>query len=172
MGKSEVPLNFRSSESIFQPLIIRRFKFSIHPPLSRFCHTRVMPTLPQGFEENEPNIRLEDVQWDALLLGVPKLNATDRRAFEAVLFVLVSGTPWQDLPEGWGVSSRTAWNRHKGWCKQGIWPNLLETFLSGLGGSEREHWERELLRVESARGQKHGRQKRLESLAGEVVFSG
>ncbi len=121
---------------------------------------------------NPPNLCLEDTQWDALLLGVPKLDVRDRRAFEAVLFVLVSGTPWQDLPDDWGVSSRTAWSRYQGWCKQELWTSLLETFLSTLLPLERESWERALLRAENARSQKYGRARRLESLARDVVFSG
>jgi|GEM_PF-1396066 len=125
-----------------------------------------------SLEGDTPNLCLEDAQWDALLLGVPKLNVRDRRAFEAVLFVLVSGTPWQDLPEGWGVSSRTAWSRYQGWCKQELWTPLLETFLGTLESPERESWERDLLRADNARGQKHGRARRLESLAGDIVFSG
>jgi len=125
-----------------------------------------------SLEGDTPNLCLEDAQWDALLLGVSKLNVRDRRAFEAVLFVMLSGTPWQDLPDDWGVSSRTAWSRYQGWCKQELWTALLETFLSTLLPLERENWERALLRAETARGQKHGRARRLESLAGDVVFSG
>ena len=125
-----------------------------------------------SLEGDTPNLCLEDAQWDALLLGVSELNVRDRRAFEAVLFVMVSGTPWQDLPDDWGVSSRTAWSRYQGWCKQEVWPLLLETFFLTLLPLERESWERALLRAENARSQKHGRARRLESLAGDVVFSG
>lgn len=116
--------------------------------------------------------RVSDEQWDTLLLAVPKLNVRERRAFEAVLYVLRTATPWADLPEDLNVSGRTAWNKHQFWSKEGLWEFMLELFLVTLEPPVRHRLERDMARAELASSRSHGRQKRsrvLESLSSDSV---
>jgi len=68
-----------------------------------------------------------DSQWEAiedLLPGKatdPGRTAVDNRQFvNAVLFVLKTGIPWDDLPERYGKPN-TVWKRFDRWCERGIW---------------------------------------------------
>ena len=70
---------------------------------------------------------LTDDQWETIqnLLpgksGDPGRTALDNRLFvNAVLFVLKTGIPWEDLPERFGKSN-TVWRRFDRWCKKGVW---------------------------------------------------
>jgi transposase len=73
---------------------------------------------------------LTDAQWNQIkdLLpgkeGDPGLTAADNRLFvEAVLYVLKTGIPWEDLPARYGKSN-TVWKRFDRWCAAGVWERL------------------------------------------------
>ncbi len=73
---------------------------------------------------------LTDTQWDAIkdLLpgkeGDPGRTAADNRLFvNAVLFVLKTGIPWEDLPPRFGKSN-SVWRRFDRWCAAEIWQRL------------------------------------------------
>ena len=79
---------------------------------------------------------ISDEQWTAIepLLpgkpGDPGRTAQDNRSFvNAVMWILRTGAPWRDLPEGFGAWN-TVYKRFNRWCKRGVWGRVLEA----LGG--------------------------------------
>ena len=73
---------------------------------------------------------LTDAQWEKikdLLPGKesdPGRTAADNRLFvNAVLFVLKTGIPWEDLPSRYGKSN-SVWKRFDRWCASGVWERL------------------------------------------------
>ena len=92
-------------------------------------------------------ICLRDEQWDRIVdkigkqgvMGRPR--ADDRRCLNAILYVLVTGCRWNDLPRAYGHYS-TAWRRLAQWARDGtllrIWRHLLRD-LDGLGKIDWEH---------------------------------
>ena len=73
---------------------------------------------------------LTDAQWakiEHLLPGRksdPGRTAVDNRLFvNAVLYVLKTGVPWEDLPARYGKPN-TVWKRFDRWCQSGVWARL------------------------------------------------
>lgn len=83
---------------------------------------------------------LTDAQWELIqdLLpgkdGDPGRTAVDNRLFvNAVLYVLKTGVPWEDLPARYGKPN-TVWKRFDRWCAAGVWERLAKA----LGDPELE----------------------------------
>ncbi len=83
---------------------------------------------------------LTDTQWEAIQeylpgkAGDPGRTAVDNRLFvNAVLFVLKTGIPWEDLPERYGKPN-TVWKRFDRWCAKEVW----EQVFRALGEEELE----------------------------------
>jgi putative transposase len=83
---------------------------------------------------------LTDAQWEKiqdLLPGKssdPGRTATDNRLFvDAVIYVLKTGIPWDDLPARFGKPN-TVWKRFDRWCATGVW----ERIAMALGDSDLE----------------------------------
>lgn len=75
---------------------------------------------------------LTDAQWNKIkdLLpgkdGDPGRTATDNRLFvEAVMYVLKTGIPWEDLPARYGKPN-TVWKRFDRWCANGVWERIAQ----------------------------------------------
>ena len=73
---------------------------------------------------------LTDTQWEQIedLLpgkaGDPGRTAADNRLFvNAVLFVLKTGIPWDDLPDRFGKPN-TIWKRYDRWSAAGVWERV------------------------------------------------
>lgn len=73
---------------------------------------------------------LTDDQWDAIkdLLpgkpGDPGRTAADNRLFvDAVLYVLKTGIPWEDLPDRFGKPN-SVWKRFDRWCGSAVWERI------------------------------------------------
>ena len=73
---------------------------------------------------------LTDPQWELVkdLLpgkkGDPGRTAADNRLFvDAVLFVLKTGIPWEDLPGRHGKHN-SVWRRFDRWSAKGVWERL------------------------------------------------
>ncbi len=73
---------------------------------------------------------LTDSQWEKiqhLLPGKasdPGRTAADNRLFvNAVLYVLRTGIPWEDLPARFGKHN-TVWKRFDRWCAAGVWERI------------------------------------------------
>lgn len=75
---------------------------------------------------------LTDEQWERIRdtlpgkAGDPGRTAQDNRRFvNAVLFVLRTGVPWEDLPARLGKPN-TVWKRYDRWCARGVWERVGE----------------------------------------------
>ena len=78
---------------------------------------------------------LTDEQWEYIEPLLPpkakegKPRADDRQTTNAILYVLKTGTPWNDLPEEYGDDS-TANRRLRRWEKEGVWRRIMDALLS------------------------------------------
>ena len=75
---------------------------------------------------------LTDAGWKAIrdLLpgkeGDPGKTGENNRLFvDAVLYVLKTGVPWEDLPSRFGKAN-SVWRRFDRWCKRGAWERLFK----------------------------------------------
>jgi len=59
-------------------------------------------------------------------LAAPR--ADDRRTLNGILYVLVTGCRWMDMPREYG-SHKTAWRRLKEWQERGVWEGLWQRLL-------------------------------------------
>src|SRR6478672_4342206 len=51
-------------------------------------------------------------------------KADNRLFVDAVLWVARTGSPWRDLPEGFG-NWNSAWRRFRRWAQAGVWGKVL-----------------------------------------------
>ena len=72
---------------------------------------------------------LTDHEWSAIKpmlpnkpRGVPRVN--DRRVLNGIFWVLRSGAPWRDLPDGFGPYT-TCYNRFVRWRRAGVWGRIM-----------------------------------------------
>ena len=82
---------------------------------------------------------LTDFEWAAIRpflpnkpRGVPRVN--DRRVLNGIFWILRSGAPWRDLPEGFGPYT-TCYNRFVRWRMAGIWDLIMEALAEAHDGS-------------------------------------
>jgi transposase len=71
-------------------------------------------------------------------MGRPRVE--DRVAFNAIVYVLVTGIAWRYLPRELGCSPATAHRRLQEWERAGVWPKLYSAVLARLeqaGGVDR-----------------------------------
>lgn len=62
--------------------------------------------------------------------GRPRLD--DYAVLNGILFVLTTGSPWEDLPLSLGFGSgMTCWRRLRDWQAQGIWLRLTQLHQAG-----------------------------------------
>jgi transposase len=73
---------------------------------------------------------LTDFEWAAIKpmlpnkpRGVPRMD--DRRVLNGIFWVLRSGAPWRDLPQGFGPYT-TCYNRFVRWRRAGVWNGIME----------------------------------------------
>ena len=76
---------------------------------------------------------LSDAQWERIApqlpgkAGDPGQSGLDNRRFiEAVLWIARTGSPWRDLPSGFGKWF-TAYTRFWRWAKKGVWERIFKT---------------------------------------------
>jgi len=80
--------------------------------------------------------------------GRPRLD--DRAALTGILFVLLSGMPWQMLPQEMGCGSgMTCWRRLRDWHLAGVWERLHQVLLDDLGKRGHIDWSRTALDASS-----------------------
>jgi transposase len=72
--------------------------------------------------------------------GRPRVS--DRTAFTAIVFVLVTGVPWRMVPRQIGCSGVTAWRRLREWQRAGVWERLHRELLRRLNAAGRIDWSR------------------------------
>ena len=64
----------------------------------------------------------------------------DRVAFNAIVFVLVTGIAWRFVPRELGCSGVTAWRRLRDWQQAGVWERLHQTLLDRLNAAGAIDW--------------------------------
>lgn len=75
---------------------------------------------------------LSDDQWKFIKPHLPpqpitgRKRADDRKVINGILFVLITGCRWGDMPVIYG-SQATAWRRLKRWSEEGIWNEIMES---------------------------------------------
>ena len=75
---------------------------------------------------------LSNEQWKYIKPFIPpqpitgRKRADDRKVINGILFVLITGCRWGDMPRFYG-SSVTAWRRLKWWSEEGIWNQIMES---------------------------------------------
>jgi len=74
-------------------------------------------------------------------VGVP--GSPTGFALEGIMFVLVTGCRWRDLPPqlGWGLG-HTAWRRLREWDDAGVWDGLHRLVLDELSAAGVLDWSR------------------------------
>ena len=94
---------------------------------------------------------LTDEQWDRIRdhlpgkAGDPGRTAADNRLFvNAVLYVLKTGIPWEDLPSRFGKPN-SVWKRYDRWCMSGVWQRVAVALSDAeLAGNDDEPEELQL----------------------------
>jgi transposase len=75
---------------------------------------------------------LSNEQWKYIKGFLPpqpitgRKRADDRKVINGILFVLITGCRWGDMPDSYG-SHVTAWRRLKRWSEEGIWNKIMES---------------------------------------------
>ena len=92
-------------------------------------------------------IAVTDEQWKRVadkmsrqgVMGRPR--ADDRRCLNAILYVLITGCRWNDLPKEYGHDS-TAWRRLHRWARDGTLLRLWRHLLRDLDVGGQIDWKR------------------------------
>src|SRR5690348_335048 len=107
------------------------------------------------------SIHLTDQQWAFIqpLLPPPahtgRPRANDRRTLDGILYVLITGCRWQDLPRKYGAPT-TVWQRLKRWGEEGIWERIWRATLASLDQQRRLDWSMAFLDGSFAAAKKGG----------------
>lgn len=72
----------------------------------------------------------------------------NRTFFNGMLFILRTGAPWRDLPEGYG-NWNSVYRRFRRWCEQGVFDAILETLVE-LGITD--DWRDQMVDSTTVRG--------------------
>ena len=75
---------------------------------------------------------------EAAPTGRPRVP--DRVAFNAIVFVLVTGIAWRYLPRELGCSGVTAWRRLRDWQRAGVWKRTHAALLEALNAAGAIDW--------------------------------
>ena len=76
----------------------------------------------------------------------------NRACLSGILFVLISGIPWEMLPQEMGCGSgMTCWRRLRDWEKAGIWKRIHHLLLDQLRGADQIDFSRAVVDSASVR---------------------
>jgi transposase len=90
-------------------------------------------------------IHRTDKQWAFIRPNLPppartgRPRADDRRTIDGILYVLITGCRWQDLPREYGAPT-TVWRRLKRWGEEGLWERIWRAALATLDGCGQLDW--------------------------------
>ena len=87
-------------------------------------------------------------------IGRPRVS--DRAAFTAIVFVLVTGVPWRMVPKEIGCSGVTAWRRLRDWQAAGVCERLHHELLRRLNAAGRIDWSRAIVDSSQIRALQRG----------------
>jgi transposase len=78
---------------------------------------------------------LSDFEWDVVRPFLPprsrvgRPRADDRMVLNGILYVLITGCRWMDMPLEYG-SYKTVWRRLKKWQDEGVWDSIFKALAS------------------------------------------
>jgi transposase len=107
------------------------------------------------------SIHLSDSQWAFIkpLLPPPartgRPRANDRRTIDGILYILITGCRWQDLPREYGAPT-TVWRRLKRWGEERVWERIWRTALAALDRQGQLDWSMAFLDGSFAPAKKGG----------------
>src|SRR6478672_8923553 len=126
-------------------------------------------------------IHLTDRQWAFIqpLLPPPaptgRPRADDRRTIEGILYILITGCRWQDLPPEYGAPT-TVWRRLRRWGEEGVWERIWRAARARLDQQRKLDWSMAFLDGSFAppflAGAKVGITKKGKGTKWVVVFDG
>lgn len=58
-------------------------------------------------------------------------KVNDRQTINGILYVLVTGCQWRDMPKQYG-SYVTAWRRLKRWSEESVWDTIVDSLKDDL----------------------------------------
>lgn len=106
---------------------------------------------------------LDDTLWSLVEPILPKVKPRrfrypgrkpigNREALTGILFVLITGIPWEYLPQEMGCGSgMTCWRRLRDWQRAGVWDELHRILLAHLRGADKIDWSRAIVDSASVR---------------------
>jgi transposase/AmiR/NasT family two-component response regulator len=100
-----------------------------------------------GCEGEDDGWRLPDELWQRIERLLPptrypeRTRPTDRRALDAIFFILRSGISWSKLPKSLGPAT-TSRARVQYWTACGIMKEMLAAGLAAVTGWEHLHWDK------------------------------
>src|SRR5579883_1696798 len=96
-----------------------------------------------------------DELWERIEPLLPKERAKpkggrpripDRKTLKGILYVLVTGIQWEELPIEMGCGCvMTCWRRLRDWQEAGVWEKLHQALLDELGRDGQIDWSRAAL---------------------------
>jgi transposase len=95
-------------------------------------------------------LHLRDSQWAFIepLLPPPahtgRPRANDRQTIDGILYILITGCRWQDLPREFGAPT-AVWRRLKRWGETGVWERVWRAALAHLDRAGLLDWSIALL---------------------------
>ena len=76
---------------------------------------------------------LADEQWERIRALLPRQKPgqgrprrDDRQVLCGILWIMDTGSSWRDLPEEEFGPNSTVNGRYRKWCKEGLWPQIVE----------------------------------------------
>src|SRR5258708_24737498 len=106
-------------------------------------------------------IRPPDRQWTFIAplspptAGTGRPPADDRRTLDGILYILITGYRWQDLPREYGAPT-TAWRRLTRWGEEGVWQRIWRAALASLDVQGKLDWSMAFLGGSFAPAKKGG----------------
>jgi len=125
---------------------------------------------------------VSDELWSVCEPVIPQLKKSpkggrppvgNREALTGILFVLMTGIPWEDLPLEMGCGcGMTCWRRMVAWQRAGVWDKLHRIMLAKLQQADRIDWSRAIVDSASLKAVMGGKKPaRIPRIAASVAAS-
>ena len=110
-------------------------------------------------------VLVDDALWGLIEPHLPRRKPArtgrprvpDRAALAGIIFLLISGTPWEYLPKEMGCGSgMTCWRRLRDWQKAGVWKKIHRVLLEEFHAAGQIDWSRAVVDSSSIRALKGG----------------
>lgn len=87
----------------------------------------------------------------------------DRQVLSGIVFVLLTGIPWEYVPQEMGCGSgMTCWRRLRDWQMAGVWQKIFEVLLAKLQHAKQIDWSRAAIDSSTVRAVGGGEKNRAE----------